>query len=118
MRVFTVALVSVAFCIACQPTGASGAEASSDLLERYTGMLDQLRTELTAKIPQNDRRPHEADAGGGRRQRQTRGRGYGPAQYGQAMKIYTDIQKASKKACHRCLAAAGARHQSGTRGAD
>jgi len=26
------------------------------------------------------------------------GRGYGPAQYGQAMKIYTDIQKASKKA--------------------
>ena len=26
------------------------------------------------------------------------GRGYGPAQYGQAMKIYTDIQKASTKA--------------------
>jgi len=26
------------------------------------------------------------------------GRGYGPAQYGQAMKIYTDIRKASKKA--------------------
>ena len=26
------------------------------------------------------------------------GRGYGPAQYGPAMQIYTDIQKASKKA--------------------
>ena len=54
MRVFTVALLSLAFCIACHPTGASGAEAGSGLHERYAGMLDQLRTELTAKLPQND----------------------------------------------------------------
>jgi formylglycine-generating enzyme required for sulfatase activity len=52
MRVFTVVLVSVAFCIACHPTGVSGAEAGGDLLEDYTGMLNQLRTELSAKVPQ------------------------------------------------------------------
>ena len=157
MRVFTVALVSVAFCIACHPTGASGAEAGSDLLERYTGMLDQLRTELTAKVPQNDQAKADtlnkflasdaldakfakyvvlleatpqglaefaqqgkeqaalvekmladadlmkqmlvADGANAKRE----GRGYGPAQYGQAMKIYTDIQKASKKAASGVL---------------
>ncbi len=54
MRVFIVALVSVACWIACHPTGASGAEGGSDLHERYAGMLDQLRHELTAKIPQNE----------------------------------------------------------------
>ena len=157
MRVFTVALVSVAFCIACHRTGASGAEAGSDLLERYTGMLNQLRTELTAKVPQNDQAKADtlnkflandaldakfakyvvlleatpqglaefaqqgkeqaalveemladadlmkqmlvADGANAKRE----GRGYGPAQYGQAMKIYTDIQKASKKASRGVL---------------
>jgi len=114
--------------------------------------LNQLRTELTAKIPQNnqakadtlrrflasdaldakfakyvvlleatpgglaefaqqgkeqaalvERMLSEADlmkqmlvADGANAKRE--GRGYGPAQYGPAMKIYTDIQKASKKA--------------------
>jgi len=150
MRVFTAVLVSVAFCIAGYPTGAS-AEPGGDLLERYTGMLDQLRTELTAKVPQND--PADATvnkflagdaldaklvkyvvllkatpqdlaefAGQGKAQAalveklladtdlmkqmlvadgaksKREGRGYGPAQVGPAMKIYTDIQKASQKA--------------------
>jgi len=152
MRALAVALVSVAFCIAWHPTGASGAEAGSGLLARYTGMLEQLRAELAAKVPQTDQAKADtlnaflasdaldaklakyvvlleatpkglaefaqqgkqqaalveqmlADAGlmkqmlvadGAAAKRE--GRGYGPAQYGPAMKIYTDIQKASKKA--------------------
>jgi hypothetical protein len=35
MRVFTVPLVSVAFCIACHPTGASGAEPSGNTREVF-----------------------------------------------------------------------------------
>ena len=54
IRVFTVALVSVAFATACHPRIASGAKPGSELIERYTGMLNQLRTELTAEVPQND----------------------------------------------------------------
>jgi formylglycine-generating enzyme required for sulfatase activity len=157
MRVVTLALVLLALCFACHSTGASGAEAGGELLERYTGMLDQLRTELTAKIPKSDQANGEtldkflasdaldakfakfvvllkatpaglaeyaqqgkeqaalvdkllADADlmkqmlvadGASRTRE--GRGFGPAQYGPAMKIYTDIQKASKKAAHGVL---------------
>ena len=143
MRIFTAVLVSVAFCIV--------GEARGNLLERYTGMLNQLRAELTAKVPQN--KPADATvnkfldgdaldtklvryvvllkatpqglaefarqgkeqealvekmladtdlmkqmlvADGAKCKRE--GRGYGPAQYGRAMKIYTDIQKSSKKA--------------------
>lgn len=127
-------------------------EAGQKLETRYADQLKKLRTELNAKLPQND--PAEEDAlskflasdaldakfakyvvlleatpqglaefaqqgkdqaaliekmladadlmkqmlvaDGANAKRQ--GRSYGPAQYGQAMKIYTDIQKASKKA--------------------
>ena len=146
---------------------------TEEFLERYTGMLDKLRTELTAKVPQIDPAKrkayaeatkakdkarmrkvleetglkeflasdaldgklakyavlHEATpkglaefaqqkreqavlvermlvdtdlmkqmvvADGARAARE--GRGHGPARYGQAMKIYTDIRKASAKA--------------------
>ncbi len=55
-----------------------------------------------------------ADGANAKRQ----GKAYGPAQYGQAMKIYTDIQTGEHESRHRCPAAAGTRHQSGTRGAD
>lgn len=153
MRVLTLALVLVAFCLACHPAGASGAEAGGDLHERYAGMLNQLRTELIGKIPQRDQAKADvlnqflasdaldakfakyvvlleatprglaefaqrgreqwklvekllADADlmkqmlvadGANAKREGR-RGYGPAQYGQAIKIYTEIQKASKRA--------------------
>ncbi len=127
-------------------------EAGRKLETRYADQLNQLRTELTAKLPQNDQAKADtlnkflasdaldakfakyvvlleatprglaefaqqgkeqaalvekmladadlmkqmlvADGANAKRE----GRGYGPAQYGQAMKIYTDIQKASKKA--------------------
>jgi len=59
IRIFTVALVSVAFSIAWCPVGASGAEAGGGLLDRYTGMLNQLRTEIIAKVPKTD----QANAG-------------------------------------------------------
>ncbi len=151
-RIVAVALVFATFCLMDYPTGASGAEADGELLERYTGMLDQLRTELTAQLPKSDQaKPDtlnkvlasdaldaklvkyvvlleatpqglaefarqgkeqealverllgDADlmkqmlvADGASAQRE--GRGYGPAQYGQAMNIYTGIQRASKKA--------------------
>jgi hypothetical protein len=39
-----------AFCTVCLATGASGA----DLAERYTNMLNQLKTELTAQLPAGD----------------------------------------------------------------
>ena len=45
---FSAILTSLGFCLAGQEAAAAGEEA------RYTGMLDQLRTELTAKVPQND----------------------------------------------------------------
>ena len=51
MRRFTFALVLAASGIAGQPRDASGQAAEGGLLERYTGMMNQLRTELTAKIP-------------------------------------------------------------------
>jgi hypothetical protein len=127
-------------------------EAGQKLEKRYADQFNQLRTELTAKIPQNGQAKGDrlstflandmldaklaefvvlleatpqglaafsqqgkeqaalvermladhdllkqmlvADGANAKRE----GRGYGPAQYGQAMKIYTDIQKASKKA--------------------
>jgi len=145
MRVFTVALGSVAFCIAGHPTAASGAEAGGELVARYTGMLEQLRTELTAKLPKGeasqldkflasdaldaklakyvvllDATPQGLAefAGQGKAQAAlveqmladadlmkqmlvadgANAERNGPAQYGQAMKIYTGIRKASKKA--------------------
>jgi len=127
---------------------AADAATEQELLKRYTGMLTQLRSELTAKVPKGanavdkflasdaldaklakyvvlleatpaglaefaqqgkaqaalvERMLADADlmkqmlvADGAKATR--KGRGMGPAQYGQAMKIYTDIQKASKKA--------------------
>jgi len=127
-------------------------EVGQKIEARYADQLDQLRTELTAKIPQSDQAKGDtlnkflasdmldakfakfvvlfeatprglaefaqqgreqwkqveqmlADADlmkqmlvadGARAKRE--GRSLGPAQYGPAMKIYTDIQKASKKA--------------------
>jgi len=53
-RVFTIGLVTVMFCIAGYPGGAAGEEVDGALLERYTGMLDKLRTELTAKVPKSE----------------------------------------------------------------
>ena len=46
-HLFTAALVSIGFCISGQAAAASAEEASA----RYASMLDQLRTELTAKLP-------------------------------------------------------------------
>lgn len=143
---FSAALLSICFCITGHPANASGSEANL----RYTKMLNQLRTELTAQI-QNTKNPaqvqkflasdaldaklvkyvilHEATpqglanfAGQGQAQEalveqllanpglmkqmlvadgansKKVGRGYGPAEYGPAMKIYTDIQKVSQRA--------------------
>ncbi|NQT89357.1 hypothetical protein HQ560_21490, partial [bacterium] len=143
-------LISLAALVVC--VHAADGATEQEFLKRYTGMLNQLRAELTAKVPQNDpanagavskflasdaldakfakyvvlleaapqglaefaqqgkeqaarveRMLADADlmkqmlvADGANAKRE--GRGYGPAQYGQAMKIYTDIQKASKKA--------------------
>ncbi|MBT3296293.1 MAG: SUMF1/EgtB/PvdO family nonheme iron enzyme [Verrucomicrobia bacterium] len=150
MRLLTAILVSVAFCMAGHPTDASAAPDGA-LLERYTGMLNKLRTELTAKVPPNAPADatvnrflasdaldaklvtyvvlHEATPQGlaafaqqGRAQAmlvekmladtdlmkqmlvadgakpKREGRGVGPAQVGPAMKIYSDIQKASRRA--------------------
>ena len=142
-----VSLASLSVCV-----HAADAATEQEFLTRYTGMLNQLRAELTAKVPQNDsanagavskflasdaldaklvkyvvllkatpqglaefaqqgtkpaalveqmladadlmKQMLVADGANAKRQ----GRSYGPAQYGQAMKIYTDIRKASKKA--------------------
>ena len=54
MRVFALALAAIVFCIASHWTTASAAEAGEELVERYTGMLDKLRAELTAKVPKVD----------------------------------------------------------------
>lgn len=48
MRIFTSTLALSVFCIAGQVSEASAAETDGGLLERYTGMMNQLRTELTA----------------------------------------------------------------------
>jgi len=148
-------LISLASLVVC--VHAADAATEREFLKRYTGMLNQLRTELTAKLPQNapanagavseflasdaldaklakyvvlleatpqglaefaqqgkaqaalvEQMLADADlmkqmlvADGANAKR--KGRGYGPAQYGQAMKIYTDIQKASKKASRGVL---------------
>jgi len=154
---FTLALAAVVFCMAGHATTAFAAEASEKLVERYTGMLNELRTELTAKAAKIDlekaKTPGSAEekklikflasdkldaklvkyvvlleatpkglaqfAGQGKAQAalvkrlladdelmkqmvmadgaSNTGRGK-PAEYGPAMRIYTDIQKASKKA--------------------
>jgi len=150
----------IALAIGTSSAWAAGQEAGQKLEQRYTGMLDQLRTELTAKLPKVDpekaltpntreaRRLNRFLAGdaldgklakyvvlleatpqglagfaqqgeeqaalveqmladadlmkqmlvadGANAKRE--GRGHGPAHYGQAMQIYTDIRKASKKA--------------------
>jgi hypothetical protein len=157
MRVLTLALAGLVFCVAGQLTVASAADAPEELVKRYTGMLNQLRGELTAKVPKIDlekaKKPgspeekqmkkflasdaldaklvkyvvlHEATpkglaqfAGQGKAQAalierlladdkimkqmvmadgaKSYGRGQ-PAAYGEAMLIYTKIQKASEKA--------------------
>ncbi|MDP7248464.1 MAG: hypothetical protein QGF00_02595 [Planctomycetota bacterium] len=157
VREFTLAPVAIVLCMSVHSTAASAAEPPEALVERYTGMFNQLRAELTAKVPKIDlekaKTPgspeegrlkkflasdaqdaklakfvvlHEATPKGlaefvqqGKEQEalvkrlladdelmkqmlvadgaSTTGRG-GPAQYGPAMRIYTDIQKASEKA--------------------
>ena len=54
VRVFTLALVAVAFCMAAHSTATFGAEATGEWVECYSGMLNQLRTELTSKVPEID----------------------------------------------------------------
>ncbi|MFC1805615.1 SUMF1/EgtB/PvdO family nonheme iron enzyme [Planctomycetota bacterium] len=148
-------LILLASLVVC--VHAADAATEQEFLKRYTGMLNQLRTELTAKVPKTDpanagavskflasdaldaklakcvvlleatpqglaefaqqgkeqaalveqmladadlmKQMLVADGANAKRER----RGYGPAQYGQAMKIYTDIQKASKKASRGVL---------------
>ena len=143
-------LISLASLVVC--AHAAEAATEQELLTRYTGILNQLRTELTARIPQNASANPDAVskfiasdaldakfakyvvlleatpqglaefAGQGKKQAslveqmlagadlmkqmlvagganaKREGRGYGAAQYGEAMAIYTDIRKASKKA--------------------
>ncbi len=159
MTVFCVALIALAIGAssvwAAKPDAVPQTpltEVGQKLETRYADQLNQLRTELTAKLPPNDQakgdtlnkflasnaldakfakyvvlleatprglaefsqqgREHwvlveqmlaDADlmkqmlvADGANAKRQ--GRSYGPAQYGQAMQIYTDIQQASKRA--------------------
>jgi len=143
-------LLAIASLVVC--VHAADAAKEQELLQRYTGMLNQLRAELTAKVPQDvpasagsvseflasdaldaklakyvvlleatpqglaefakqgqeqaalvERMLADADlmkqmlvADGAKRKRV--GRGYSAAQYGPAMQIHTDIQKASTKA--------------------
>ena len=145
MRLFTAAVGAVAICLAASPMSAAG-----NTKVRYQKTLDQLRTELTAKIPKTEDAAkldqflssdalddklvtfavlHEATPEGlagfadqGKEQAMLvnsllnepdlmkamlvadgakapkQGRGFGPAQYGPAAKIFADIHKASKKA--------------------
>lgn len=51
MPSLTFVLAALAFCMAGQPGAASGQATDGKLLDRYTGVMNQLRTELTAKIP-------------------------------------------------------------------
>jgi formylglycine-generating enzyme required for sulfatase activity len=53
-RVFALALAAIVFCMASHSTVASAAESTEALVEQYTGMLNQLRAELTAKVPKVD----------------------------------------------------------------
>ena len=53
-RIFTVMVAALVFCMAGHLTTASAAEATEELVERYTGMLNGLRAELTAKVPKID----------------------------------------------------------------
>jgi len=146
-------IAAVALVLLALPAFATEVPDTGQKLEtRYADQLKRLRTELTAKVPQNDQAKADtlnkflasdaldakfakyvvlleatpqglaefaqqgkqqaalvekmladadlmkqmlvADGANAKRE----GRGYGPAQYGQAMKIYTDIQKASKEA--------------------
>ena len=157
VREFTLPLAAVAFYMAVHSTAACAAEATGQWVERYSGMLNQLRTELTAKVPKIDL--EKAKTAGSPEEQQLKkflasdkldaklvkyvvlfeatpkglaqfaqqgkeqealveklladdelmmqmvmadgagntGRGK-PAEYGPAMRIYTDIQKASKQA--------------------
>jgi hypothetical protein len=54
MRISTVALAALVFCMAGNSTMAFAAEANDKLVARYTGMLNELRAELTAKVPKID----------------------------------------------------------------
>ncbi len=52
--IFTVMVAALVFCMAGHLTTASAAEATEEFLKRYTGMLNQLRAELTAKASKVD----------------------------------------------------------------
>jgi hypothetical protein len=54
MRVVTLALAAVVFCMAGHSTAVFAAEPPEALVERYSGMLDRLRAELTAELPKID----------------------------------------------------------------
>jgi formylglycine-generating enzyme required for sulfatase activity len=54
MRAFTVTLAALVFCMAGHLTVASAAEPTEELVQRYTGKLNELRAELTAKVPKVD----------------------------------------------------------------
>jgi hypothetical protein len=51
---FTLALAAVVFCMAGQLTAVFAAEPPEALVERYSGMLDRLRAELTDQVPKID----------------------------------------------------------------
>ncbi len=51
---FTLALAAVVFCMAGQLTAVFAAEPPEALVERYSGMLDRLRVELTDQVPKID----------------------------------------------------------------
>ena len=53
-RGFTLFLAAIVFCIAGHSTLASAAEPTDELVARYTGMFNQLRAELTAKVSKID----------------------------------------------------------------
>ena len=50
VRGFTLFLAAIVFFIAGHSTLASAAEPADELVARYTGMFNQLRAELTAKV--------------------------------------------------------------------
>lgn len=153
LRVFKVVVTSVVLgMILGQWTSASAAQTDGAMLKHYTGMLDQLRGELRAKIPakgasssavnkflssdaldaklvkfdvlyratpaglaafaskgaaekslvdqllSNPALMEQMLVADGAKAKRVGAHGHGPAKYGPAMKIYTEIEKASDKA--------------------
>ncbi len=54
VRGFTLTLAAVVFCMAGHSTAVFAAEPPEALVARYTGMLNELRAELTAEVPKID----------------------------------------------------------------